>query len=333
MRESMVDRNTETIDVVIPVYNGEKYIIQAITSVERQTYLPKKIIVVDDGSTDKTNHFIHHFHGKIPLEYIQKKNEGPNSARNAGIQKCTSQFIAFLDADDEWYADKLERQVKIFQISRFKNLGVVYCAYSIIDEKGDLINDQFIIHNPSARGHVFKQILPLNTITGSASGVLIKNECFERVGMFDETLRIGEDWDMWLRIAKEYEFDYVNKALVKIRRHDRNAQNNESFVFRNKLMFYNKWATSLPDDIDVPPYWIKSLINLIFNRLPKTDFIKLFRSSISSEVKKKFLHTISHELKWYICVKIAILPFILISKIIYFPFKKTCQKNKISAKR
>lgn len=318
----MIDRNTETIDVIIPVYNGEKYIIQAITSVERQTYLPNKIIVVDDGSTDNTSKLIHHFQSNVSLEYIQKENGGLSSARNAGIQKCTSQYIAFLDADDEWYTNKLEQQMKVFQASPLKNLGVVYCAYNIIDEKGNLINNRFILHNPSVRGRVFKKILPLNTITGSASGVLIKKECFGKVGLFDETLSACEDWDMWLRIAQAYEFDYVNKALIKIRRHEQNMQNDKNHMFRNTLTFYNKWAVLLSDDIDIPQHWVKSISSLILNRLPKTDFMKLLNVSLSSSVKKKFLRTLWRELKWYILMRVVILPFVLISKIVYLPFTK-----------
>lgn len=306
------------IDVVIPVYNGANYIISAITSIEKQTYRPNKIIVVDDGSIDDTGKLIRHFHSKIPLEYIPKKNGGLSSARNIGIIKCTSDYIALLDADDEWYPTKLEEQINIFRTSDFSHLGVIYSKYHIINDRGLLTDKYFISQiDLNIRGWIFNKLLSVNKITGSGSGVLIKRECFEKAGLFDEALSACEDWDMWLRIAQYYQFDYIDKTLVKIRRHGQNMQNNESHMSRNKLAFYNKWAIALPEEIDIPKHWIKVIVNFSLYGLPKIDNIKLLNISLSPKAKKRFFITILRKMKFYIFMKIVLFSFVFISKTIY----------------
>jgi glycosyltransferase involved in cell wall biosynthesis len=237
-------RDNPSIDVVIPVYNGEKYIERAITSVMEQTLLPDRLIIVDDGSTDMTPVLISAYAGKgVTIEYVGKPNGGLSSARNEGIIRSSSSLIAFLDADDEWYPDKLERQIEVFRSTDFANLGVVYCDYTLIDANGEEEKEHFKFEiDHTVRGDVVDKLFEANKIAASGSGVLVKKECFDKAGLFDEALGVGEDWDMWLRIAKYFQFDYVPLPLVKIRRHGENMQGNEGNMSRNLLIFYNKWA-------------------------------------------------------------------------------------------
>ena len=139
------------IDVVIPVYNGQDFIIQAIKSIENQTYQPNKILIVDDGSTDDTAKLILSHQSSIPIQCIQKENGGLSSARNKGILSSTSQYIAFLDADDVWYPNKLQEQIKIFETPIIKILALFTVNMTLLT-KQDIL--QIIIIS-------FKQILIL----------------------------------------------------------------------------------------------------------------------------------------------------------------------------
>jgi glycosyltransferase involved in cell wall biosynthesis len=161
-----------------------------------------------------------------------------------------------LDADDEWYPNKLAEQLRVAYDTEFHNLGVVYCRYTIIDDNGDL-TDEHYIYEPevTARGNVYSLLLETNKIAASDSGVLVRRDCFEKVGGFDETLSAYEDWDMWLRLAEQYEFDLSNAALVKIRRHAKSIQHRMSHMLDNQLRFYQKWLVRLPSDAACYSRW------------------------------------------------------------------------------
>jgi len=260
-RQAQASRNSEvtplrSVDVVIPVYNGERYIIAALASAAAQTHPPAKIVVVDDGSTDGTPALVRGFAGPVPVEYLRKPNGGLSSARNAGIARCTSDYIAFLDADDAWHPAKLAEQLKVFAAGEFADLGAVYCGYEIVDEMGDRSDSFFVLDiDSSLRGRIFERLFYGNKVAGSGSAVLAKRECFDTVGCFDETLAAFEDWDMWLRIARNYSFDFVPQALVKIRRHDDNMQKDARFMLTNQLRFQDKWCQAVSADADCVKQW------------------------------------------------------------------------------
>ena len=234
------------IDIIIPAYNREGFIRDTLLSAVKQTYPARQIIVVDDGSTDKTGLVVQElaqaYDLSIPIKYIRQDNSGPSAARNTGIRACTGNYIAFLDTDDLWEPDKLEKQIEVFKHSEYKELGVVYCDYNIIDATGFTINSHCVTLDPTVRGHVFDRLLSGNLIASSCSGALVKKECFDKVGVFDEGLPSSEDWDMWMRIAEEYDFDFVNQKLVKIRRHNTNLQNNAFIMLIGKILLLNKVA-------------------------------------------------------------------------------------------
>ena len=285
-------KNLITIDVIIPTYNYEKYILQAIESVQKQTFLPAKIIVVDDGSSDNTEMLVRQYASRVPVVYVKKENGGPNSARNLGLKHVESDYVAFLDADDIWQPEKLEKQVAVFKNTNFSNLGAIYCAYALIDEDGVNINNLGIVSiEKNMRGMIFSQLLEANKIVSSASGILIKRECFDEVGLFDEKLRIGEDWDMWLRLAEAFEYDFVDETLVKIRKHTDNTQNNEEYVFKNELKFYEKWSNILKKkNIKCPRLWANLIAVRVIKRLPKTDFLKLVDASLNKTTRQNIFH-------------------------------------------
>jgi glycosyltransferase involved in cell wall biosynthesis len=237
------------IDVVIPAFNADKYIDQALASVSLQGDIVRTVYLVNDGSTDQTQAIVETFaksHPTIAIEIIKQKNAGLANARNAGIkaslQGSKAPYIALLDADDVWLAGKLDKQLNVFQASQDSKLGLVYSSYELINENGSAIAGENLIVKPSLRGEVYSALLTGNFISGSGSGVLVKSNVFEEIGLFDEALKASEDWDMWIRIARKFHFDYVNESLVQIRVHSSNMQKDFSRMLASELAMLNKFA-------------------------------------------------------------------------------------------
>lgn len=273
-----------TIDVVVPVFNGEKYIVKALQSICCQTYKVEKIVVVDDGSTDQTREVVSLYQSSIKIQYVKKPNGGPNSARNVGIAHCSSNYIAFLDSDDEWFIDKLEEQVKLIRKSEYANLGAVYCGCIIVDEDSQLIRSFPI--DKDIRGSIYNKLFDANKIVSSASGVLIKRACFDTVGLFDETLRVGEDWDMWLRLAECYQWDFAPRDVVRIRRHENSAQSNKLYSFSHLIDFYNKWGPRIPAGVKSAKKWRKDVLAEIVLLFPDPAPVKLIHHNMTPRTRQ-----------------------------------------------
>ncbi|OGL77205.1 hypothetical protein A3E97_05410 [Candidatus Uhrbacteria bacterium RIFCSPHIGHO2_12_FULL_47_12] len=302
-------KNDLSIDVVIPVFNGAAFIEEALISVVQQTFLPHQIFVINDGSTDNTSEIVEKFAktSTVPIIQIQKKNGGPSSARNAGIRMSTSQYIAFLDADDVWQADKLSSQISIFEASSDETLGIVYGRYSLMNEQGVEIHETFYNPKVCLKGLIFSSLLGSNKICGSGSAVLIKRTCFDCVGYFDETLRAAEDWDMWLRLAERYMFDYVDHVVVRIRRHGASMQKNQKTFFLNQLAFYRKWTYMLSDQSQAGDEWAIFLVDQLLLSIRFFNFDTIFVTAIYSipkDTKKKIFWKSHGFILLYICRRV-----------------------------
>lgn len=197
------------VSVIIPTYNGARTLGRAISSVLNQTYGDFELIIVDDGSTDGTSAVVNAIHGDR-VKYIRHRvNKGVSAARNTGINEAKGELIGFLDSDDEWLPNKLQKQVDKFD-SASARVGLVYGSFLIVDDKTKAV----ILHEKATKtGYVYLDQLKANVV-GSATPV-VRKECFHKVGLFDEDLRVGEDWDMWLRVAEQYEFDCVPDVIAK----------------------------------------------------------------------------------------------------------------------
>jgi glycosyltransferase involved in cell wall biosynthesis len=272
-------KNNKSIDVIIPVYNGEKFIIDAIKSVEAQSFKVNNIYIIDDGSTDNTASIIKDYKNRSnsPINYLYKENGGPNSARNKGVDLSRADFIAFLDGDDIWMENKLKKQIEVFQSTKYSKLGLVYSDYNPIDSRGNIIDTKKIKIDERFRGNAFNTVLGSNKIIGSSSSVLIKREVFSNVGTFDENLRFSEDWDMWIRISEKYQIDYSNEILVNIRRHEKNTTNNIFNSFIGEIDFYNKWTILLGEK--TPPIeWKERIVYRLMRSLPDTKLFKILKN-------------------------------------------------------
>ncbi len=199
-----------TVDVIIPTYNGLPYLKDAIRSVLNQTHKDLELYVIDDGSTDDTEAYVASIKDKR-VHYHRKKNGGQAEARNLGIKLSDSTYIAFLDADDIWYPEKLEKQVNA--LGPRDDYAMVYGFHELIDENSKEVGQV----RYSRSGDLSHYLLGGNKISGSASMVLIRRNVFDKVGEFREDLMIGEDWEMWLRIAQKYKIYCIEESLAALR--------------------------------------------------------------------------------------------------------------------
>ena len=194
-----------SISVVIPTYNRVALLERALDSVLAQTLSADEIIVVDDGSMDGT---VSMLKSRYPgVNFIEQDNQGVSAARNAGIKTASHSWIALLDSDDVWHANKLERQVQ--ELKNAPEHLICHCD-EIWIRNGQRVN-QMHKHKKTG-GHIFQHCLPLCAISPSA--VMIHGSLFEEIGLFDETLPACEDYDLWLRICSRYPVLYVDEALI-----------------------------------------------------------------------------------------------------------------------
>jgi glycosyltransferase involved in cell wall biosynthesis len=205
------------VSIIMPVLNGEKYIGEAIESILAQTYRDYELIVVDDGCTDGTRDLLKQFETKLRLKVIgHSTRQGITRSVNDGIRAASGRFIAFLDHDDMWFPNFLQSQVTY--LHEHPDVGMAHSDFQTITAEGGVIEASVAASRNRKRvsGHVFPQLFMDSFIVGNS--VLIRKECFEHLGPFDEELPWG-DYHMWLRIAKHYKVDYVPEVLTKYRQH------------------------------------------------------------------------------------------------------------------
>ena len=198
--------NIGNISVVIPTYNRRQTIGRSIDSVLNQTLFPSEIIVVDDGSTDGTSDYIQSNFPSIKL--LSQPNKGVSAARNMGIKSADANWIALLDSDDEWFSQKLEKQV----LALSQNPDVKFCHTEEIWFRNGVHVNQMKKHQKYG-GHIFSKCLDICRI--SPSSVLFHQSLLDDVGYFDKDLKVCEDYDLWLRITAKYPVLYIDEPLLK----------------------------------------------------------------------------------------------------------------------
>lgn len=200
-----------TVSVIIPAFNAMPHLPQTIESVLQQTFNDFEILIIDDASTDSTVEWISQIKDHRIHLIQQTKNQGPNAARNLGINSAKGDYIAFLDADDIWEPAKLFKQVEILE--RDTHISLIYTSATIINEKGQATGRVFMARK---EGDVWESLIQGNFVD-CPSSVIVRRDCFNRVGLFDVNFRCFEDWEMWIRIAKTYKFAAIGEPLVKFR--------------------------------------------------------------------------------------------------------------------
>jgi len=198
------------VSVVITAFNCAEFLTAAIDSVLAQTYRDYEIVIVNDGSTDDTDDVVQPYLKDQRLSYYKKKNGGASSSRNLGIQNSRGDFVAFLDGDDLWEQRKLAEQMAVFE--RDPRVGVVFSHIRMISTTGKPIPYE----NPRCyRGFVLPHLYAYNFVPLSSS--IVRRRLFDKCGMFDESLNMGMDYDLWLRLSLLTEFDYVPEVLIGYR--------------------------------------------------------------------------------------------------------------------
>jgi glycosyltransferase involved in cell wall biosynthesis len=201
------------VSVVVTCYNYGKYLANCLNSVLSQTYTDYEIIVVDDGSTDNTAEVIKVFLTLPNFKYIFQGNAGQAHAKNVGIENSSGEFVAFLDADDAWAPTKIEKQMRCFEDPA---VGVVFCRANYLDAEGRMIDYEMTgDYLQPRRGRVTDWLIFDNFVQFSSS--VVRAECLERFHGFDESIKMGIDWDLWLGISIRYSFDYVSEPLFYYR--------------------------------------------------------------------------------------------------------------------
>ncbi len=215
-----ISKNT-CVDVIIPTYNGMPYLKETVKSILEQDHKKLLLYIIDDGSEDNgvTERFVKSLKDKR-VHYFRQANGGQAKARNTGITISKSPLIAFCDSDDLWRNNKLSRQIELFL--KDQELALVYGSIDVIDK-----NNKFI-RSITARysGNIFQELLSGNFIAGSASMALVRRDLLEEAGLFKEDLLIGEDWELWLRLARKHTFDFVPDILADLRSLDDGMQQN-----------------------------------------------------------------------------------------------------------
>lgn len=208
----MIALNDAKVSVVVTCYKYAHFLPFAVESVLNQTHRNVELIVVNDGSPDNTDEVMQRYLQDPRVVYIKQENAGQAIAKNNGIDRATGAFIAFLDADDIWELDKLERQMPLFADPE---VGVVYCRVSYMDDQGKPATVSLNEHHEPCRGWISQQIFIDNLIPFCAA--VVRRECFATVGKMDPSFKMGIDWDLWLRMSVKYKYDYVDARLLRYR--------------------------------------------------------------------------------------------------------------------
>jgi len=200
------------VTTVIPAYNAERFIARAIESALQQNIANSEIVVVDDGSSDRTGDVVTSYATRGVRLIRHQERSGVAAARNTGIAAATGEFIAFLDADDEWLPQKLRRQLEI--MTAHPDMKFISCRASLIDETGRDHGDIYRGALPASGHEAWRTLLTYPCV--ATPSVLVRQSALAAAGPFNKWLPVGEDQDMWIRLSMLGEVGHVPEALVRV---------------------------------------------------------------------------------------------------------------------
>jgi glycosyltransferase involved in cell wall biosynthesis len=203
-----------------------------------QTFQDFEIVIVDDASIDETTQVVEGFRDPRIRYFRHDTNRGESGGRNTGLQHATGEYIAFLDDDDIWLSQKLAMQVDLLENSPTK-VGAVYASFLRVDAETREVLSAWI---PEKRGDLFPILCEQNWI-GGPSTVVLRRQCFDTVGRFDEQLKFGPDYDMWIRISRFYEFEYIKEPLVFYSVHGNRMSTNYALMVTGLETLLKKYET------------------------------------------------------------------------------------------
>ena len=229
------------VSVIMNCLNCSRYLREAIKSVYSQTYDDWEIVFWDNVSTDNSVKIAKGYDDKF-YYFCGEKTVPLGHARNLAIEKAKGKYIAFLDCDDIWLPEKLEKQVKLLDSNN--KLGLVFSDSHMIDSSSNL-KRKSIFPNKMFRGNVFNELFYRNFIPFLT--VVIRKDVLNKVGMFNPKYEIAEEYDLFLRIAEYYPIDFVEKSLAKYRVHDGNISKDVKLTVAEDLQIMNFWLEKKPE--------------------------------------------------------------------------------------
>lgn len=276
--------DNQLVSVVIPTYKRPAYLERAINCITAQTYKNWELLVVDDNDEDssfrqETEAFMRGYDQNLQIHYLKhKKNQGGAAARNTGIRNARGTYVAFLDDDDEWLPTKLEEQVACFDRASEK-VAVVYTGVKAVRITGKGKKDGQVTL-PTHKGNIFPALLKSNCV-GTTSTIMCKTQALFEVGLFTESLPASQDWDLYIKLAEKYEFDYVSKPLVIFNKHtgERITKNFSGKVKAHDIL-YEKYKPLFQQN--------RKLHSLFLERQGKL----LMRTNDKRRAKEKFAHAL-----------------------------------------
>jgi len=238
----------DLISVIIPTYNHAHYLPYAIQSVLGQGYINWEAIVIDDGSTDNTASVISKF-ADPRIRYIYQENKGLAATRNTGIEAAQGKYLAFLDADDEWEPEFLERCITVIKETKDSGVAGVYTSCKHIDQNGDLLPQPG--NAVVAPEELYECLLEGGFFPPHV--MFVKKNIVKTLGMFDVTLRSAEDWDLWLRISKQYTLIGIAEPLARYRLSPGSMSTNAARMHENRMAVLTKNFSAPEGDLTTWP--------------------------------------------------------------------------------
>lgn len=225
----------DKVSVIIPTYNRSELLKKAVKSLESQSHQNIEIIIIDDFSTDDTAEVVEKMEDDRIIYLKHEINKGGSEARNTGIKRATGRFIGFLDSDDQWLPNKLEKQLQLFADQ--PDVGVIYTGVQVVNEKNQPTRK--IV--PACRGDILPKLFESNCID-TTSSVLVKREVLEQVEGFDAGLPSCQDWDLYIRLAQVTKFDFVKESMVLFYHHSgERITTNKKSVLNGHLSIFEKY--------------------------------------------------------------------------------------------
>ena len=237
---------TPLVSAVIPTYNRAEYVGGAIESVLSQTYDNVEVVVVDDGSTDDTREVLAEYDDDDRVRVLHNdENQGIPYTMNRGVDAAEGDYIGVFGDDDRWRPTKVEKQVEAFEQLDDDYCGV-YTGGVITNLDGDIVQRVMTHH----AGDVYPDVLVRNTILPHSSH-LVRAECFEEVGGFDESFPIACDWDITIRLSKQFKWAFVPEVLVERTHHDTNVTGDPDYDVRCRRQVWEKFRADIARHPDV----------------------------------------------------------------------------------
>ncbi|QWV95849.1 glycosyltransferase [Geomonas nitrogeniifigens] len=231
------------VSIVTATYNMAQYLPLTVESVLGQTYQNLELIVVDDGSSDDTSEVMARFAAEPRVRYIRlERNCGQTVAKNRGLSEVKGAFVAFVDADNLWKPNKLERQLPLFVAS--ERTGVVYSDAEYIDGSGAVLP---YIERKYHDGDITAKLLLSNFVNFNSA--VVRKEVIDEVGGFDEALAMGIDWDLWLRISVRYRFRFLPEQTYSYRLWENQMSHQKVKRLKNAEKILEKFQRAYPDAV------------------------------------------------------------------------------------